>query len=369
MNLPPDDLPEGNDDRPFQATGMFINRGGFPFPAGSPPPPMAKERLSIAFLINPISGGGIGKIVFNQLPEIMASFGFKAGEWKAELTEAGRLEEQTDSLLASARKVIAVGGDGTIGFVLNRMRLTELHDTEIGLIPLGTGNDLGRSLGIFRIYDQRGLLACVKRLLKAQCALFDLWDVNGSLTMASYISLGMDAAVLHDFDVARKGGKIPKGSLFNRLYYVKAFLQRSTYRISGPCTLTMATASGEEKVELKGSLCCLIGNINSYAAGAKPFPWARFDDSLLEVVVFDKLWKFAAMVACSRALPRFARYMKRRVRVYQAGSVEITGSAGEFGQLDGEDITGFLKDSGRLVVKPARQVQLLDLRSAFFSLF
>src|SRR6185436_3093029 len=157
--------------------------------------------LAIAFLINPISGGGIGRRVFHQLPEIMDSFGFKRTDWKAELTESNRLEEQTDALLASAHKVIAVGGDGTIGFVLNRLRLKDVEDTEIGLIPLGTGNALGRSLGVFRIYDQRGLLACVKRILKAQCARFDLWDVNGRLTMASYVSLGMDAAILHDFDV------------------------------------------------------------------------------------------------------------------------------------------------------------------------
>src|SRR6185436_1943744 len=158
-------------------------------------------RLAIAFLINPISGGGIGRRVFHQLPEIMDSFGFQPSEWKAELTESSRLEEQTDDVLASARKVIAVGGDGTIGFVLNRLRLGAVEETEIGLIPLGTGNDLGRSLGVFRIYDERGLLACVKRILKAQNAVFDLWDVNGSLTMASYVSLGMDAAILHDFDV------------------------------------------------------------------------------------------------------------------------------------------------------------------------
>lgn len=326
-------------------------------------------RLSIAFLINPISGGGVGKRVFNQLPEIMDSFGFRADDWRAELTEAARLETQTDQLLASARKVIAVGGDGTIGFVLSRLRAQDLHDTEIGLIPLGTGNDLGRALGIFRIYDERGLLACVKRLLKAQCARFDLWDLNGKLTMASYVSLGMDAAVLHDFDVARKAGKIPTGSLFNKLFYVKAFMQRSRCRVKGGCALSIWTAKGEERVELGGSICCVIGNINSYAAGARVFPSARFDDHTLEIAVFDKLWKYSLLVGITRALPRFAKLMGRHIRLYRAYSAEITGGGGEFCQVDGEDITGFLKESGRLDIRPSRQVLLLDLRRAFFSLF
>ena len=326
-------------------------------------------RLAIAFLINPISGGGIGKRVYHQLPEIMESFGFAREDWKAELTETGRLEEQTDSLLASARKVIAVGGDGTIGFLLNRLRLKELSGTEVGLIPLGTGNDLGRALGVFRIYNQRGLLACVKRLIKAQCVRFDLWDVNGTLTMASYLSLGMDAAVLHDFDGARKRGKIPKGSLFNRLFYVRAFLERSPYRISGNVSLLINGPNGEERVDLKGSLCCLVANVNSYAAGAHPFRSARFDDLALEIAIFDQLWKYALAVSVSRLFPRFARYMANHVRLYQARALEIIGAEGEFCQLDGEDITSCLRQTGRLVIRPGRQVQLLDLRRAFFSLF
>jgi diacylglycerol kinase family enzyme len=325
-------------------------------------------RIAIAFLINPISGGGVGKRVFNQLPEIMDSFGFRPGDWKAELTEADKLERQTDNLLSSARKVIAVGGDGTIGFVLNRLRQQNLRETEIGLIPLGTGNDLGRALGVFRIYNERGLLACVKRLLKAQSVRFDLWDINGRLTMASYVSLGMDAAVLHDFDVARKGGKIPKGSLFNKLFYVKAFTSRSPHRISGKCVMVLETGKGKMSIPLDGSLCCVISNINSYAAGARVFPSARFDDRTLEVAVFDQLWKYSLLVGMTRLIPRFAKLMGSHIRLYRAKSLEVIGS-GEFCQLDGEDITGFLKESGRLVIKPSRQVLLLDLRRAFFSLF
>lgn len=333
------------------------------------PAAQARARLSIAFLINPISGGGIGRTVFHQLPEIMESFGFSREEWRAELTESGRLAEQTDSLLASARKVIAVGGDGTIGFVLNRLRLNRVEETEIGLIPLGTGNDLGRALGVFRIYNQRGLLACVKRILKAECATFDLWDVNGNLTLASYLSIGMDAAILHDFDGARKRGKIPKGSLFNKLFYVKAFLERSAYRIAGDCSLLISEGGREKRIELTGSLCCLIGNINSYAAGAHPFPQARFDDRVLEVVIFDKLWKFSLLVAASRAFPRFARAFRSRLRIHQTRYVEVVAGPKEFCQLDGEDLTGLMRETGRLVIRPARQVQLLDLRQAFFSLF
>ncbi len=326
-------------------------------------------RFDLAFLINPISGGGIGNQVYRQLPEIMASFGFHVDSWRAELTEANRLTEQTDELLRNARKVIAVGGDGTIGFVLSRVRMLERPDTEIGLIPLGTGNDLGRNLGIFRIYSQKGLLACVKRLIRAESASFDLWDVSGHHTLAAYISLGMDAAILHDFDQARRHGRIPKGALFNQLYYLKAFISHLGHSIRPGPVLEMETPQGRVQVPLGGLRSCLISNINSYAAGSKPFAACRFDDGLLDVVLFEKLWQFILVTTITRVFRSFAKPMSKHLRCYQAYSLTIRGADGVFAQLDGEDITEFLKQHGGLMLRPLRKVRLLDLRRAFFDLF
>lgn len=43
----------------------------------------AISKLKYHFLINPISGGGEGKNVFQFLPEIMDSLGFARATWKA----------------------------------------------------------------------------------------------------------------------------------------------------------------------------------------------------------------------------------------------------------------------------------------------
>ncbi|MEO6097212.1 MAG: hypothetical protein ABIW76_16700, partial [Fibrobacteria bacterium] len=80
-------------------------------------------------------------------------------------------------------------------------------------------------------------------------------------------------------------------------------------------------------------------------------------------------WKYSLLVGITRAVPRFAKLMGGHIRLYRARSLEISGGGGEFCQLDGEDLTDFLKETGRLTIRPARQVMLLDLRRAFFSLF
>lgn len=341
-------------------------------------PADAKE---LAFLINPISGGGIGREVFRHLPEILDSFGVRREAWSAELTESSQLAEQTDRLLGNARRVIAVGGDGTIGFVLSRLRHRRRKDVEIGLIPLGTGNDLGRSLGVYGVYDQKGLLACVQRLLKAPAIRFDLWkvlsktqgveaeDPHADLTMASYISVGMDAAILHDFDQARKQGKLPKGAFFNKLYYVKAFCTRARYRMTQNATLRLWRKGMREEVNLQGALCCLIANIDSYASGARPFPEGRHDDKRLEVMVIRRLREYVILVTVSRIWPRAMRWLRGYLPLHQAEKIELHFTGPEFAQLDGEDISATIGSGRQIALEPAGHARLLDLRSSVFSLF
>ena len=55
--------------------------------------------LKFHFLINPISGGGQGKVIFEFLPEIMASMDYKQEEWKAEFTQAEGMREQIQQAL------------------------------------------------------------------------------------------------------------------------------------------------------------------------------------------------------------------------------------------------------------------------------
>ncbi len=318
----------------------------------------------LAFLINPVSGGGIGKNVFHRLGEILDSFGMERTVWTAELTEPTRFVEQTDELLLSSRKLIAVGGDGTLAVVLDRVRHLK-PATIIGLIPLGTGNDLSRVLGIYRVYGTKGLIACLKQLLKANSQPFDLWDVGGRATLVSYLSTGLDASVLHAFDQARKQKRLRGGLLGNQLFYLYAFFSRCRYRLPEGAMARIETVNGIADVPLQGRRSFLIANINSYAAGAHPFPSSRFDDGILEVAVFSSLWKYALMAAGSRLIPSLARlsprYYTRRITLFLPPGTPV--------QLDGEDLTPLIAQNSELTISFGTRVNLLDLRRSFYALF
>jgi hypothetical protein len=100
-------------------------------------------------------------------------------------------------------------------------------------------------------------------------------------------------------------------------------------------------------------------------AGARPVPGNRFDDGLLEVAVFDSLWRYALVTAGTRILPGLARWAG--VPRYHARAVTLDLPPGTPVQVDGEDCTGRLE--GVFSVTFAVRVRLLDLRRSFFALF
>lgn len=313
------------------------------------------------FLINPISGGGQGKVIYKFLPEIMESMNHADSEWKAEFTDKDRMEEQTREALANTETLIAVGGDGTVSAVLSTMLLSGFASkVKIGLIPLGTGNDLARVLHLYKPFVDRGLLFLVRRLLLARPRPFDLWQVNGKLAMANYFSGGIDARIAHDFNQDRATGVIASNSVFfNKLHYVRRFFADRSYHLKAT-KIRYVDETGEAKtVDISGNRTVIIGNIPSYASGSNPFFDSDMADGLLDLVIVPNMFNFLSSIAFG-SVPvigyLFKKFVQKSIKVQ---SVQIELDPQEFLQLDGEDVSGKLGD--QVVIKFASQVQMLSL--------
>ena len=286
------------------------------------------------FLINPVSGGGQGKVVFDFLPEIMRSMDFKEPEWEREFSVYEHFEEQVKNALENSERVIAVGGDGTATAVFSvLLQYAEFRHVEIGIIPLGTGNDLARVLNLYDALVDRGLLYIVRKLTAAKSRDFDLWKVNGKFAMANYFSAGIDARVAHDFNRDRKEGKIAGNSVIkNKLHYVKRFFADRNYRLKTG-ELRITDKSGEKKIiPLENSCSILVGNIPSYAGGNNPFGKSDIADGLCEVLRIKSIRCFikAILIGSGRS-------------AIKAKEIELDLAKDEFIQLDGEDLSGKLE--------------------------
>ena len=313
------------------------------------------------FLINPISGGGQGKVIFNFLPEIMESMGFTAQDWKAEFTQYERMKEQILEALSSTETLIAVGGDGTVSAVLSTMLASDFATkVKIGLIPLGTGNDLARVLHLYKPFVDQGLLFLVRRLLRASAVPFDIWKVNGTFALANYFSGGIDARIAHDFNQDRASGAISSSSVIaNKLHYVRRFFADRDYRLAQG-TLRYVDKYGKSHVlDLNGHRTLIVGNIPSFASGANPFFKADMADGFLEVVDVPNMPAFLLAIAIGNVPLLGYIFKKRFLKSLKVHSLEMTVRPGEFLQLDGEDMSGKLGD--KVTIEYAAQVQMLML--------
>lgn len=313
------------------------------------------------FLINPISGGAQGKVIFQFLPEIMASLNYSDDQWKAEFTVHEGMEEQIRGALASAETLIAVGGDGTVSAVLSQLLDSEYAKTvKIGLIPLGTGNDLARVLNLYKPYVDKGLLFLVRRLLQAEARPFDIWKVNDKIAFANYFSGGIDARIAHDFNRARSEGKFKSSSVVaNKVQYVKSFFADRSYKLM-PSKLSYVSRHGDTRhLDISEYRTVIVGNIPSFASGTNPFYKSDMADGLLEVVCVRNIAQFLLAFALG-TVPVLGTLVKRWcLRTHKVKSLNFEFSDNEFLQLDGEDLSG--KVGNQVKIDYACRVQILAL--------
>ena len=311
------------------------------------------------FLINPVSGGGQGKVIHKFLPEIMESMDFKSDEWKSEFTRKDGLNEQVLKALSSTETLVAVGGDGTVSSVLSIMLTSEDADrVQIGLIPLGTGNDLARVLGLYKPFADKGLLYLVRRLLMAKARPFDIWTVNGKYALANYFSAGIDARIAHDFNQDRAMGVISSNSVIaNKLHYVKRFFADRAYHLkSGWLSMVENTPELVENVDLTGHTTVIVGNIPSFASGANPFFKSDMADGYLEVVCVPNILLAIAV----GNIPVVGYILKKHLlKSRKVRSLTLDLADNEYIQLDGEDLSG--KVGRRVTIQFACQVHMLTL--------
>ena len=117
------------------------------------------------------------------------------------------------------RTVVALGGDGLIHEVVNGLMTRPAGDRpQLGVIPVGSGNDYARTLGVPEKVDR----AC-DLLLSACPQPADVGRVNGSF-FAETLSFGLDAAIALDTMERRKrtgrhGAALYMASGFDQLFH------------------------------------------------------------------------------------------------------------------------------------------------------
>ena len=230
--------------------------------------------------------------------------------------------------------MVVAGGDGSLHLVVARLHaLGELDDADLALVPLGTGNDLARALGIPLDPVEAARLA-----LTGTARPLDLLvsDAGGVAVNAVHLGVGAEAAQQASrFKPVLGPLAYPLGAAVAGLR-VKG--ERLRVEVDG-----QVLADGRRPVLMTG-----IGNGPGVGGGTPLLPHAVPDDGLLDVMVSFAVGPWAR-VRFGAALREGRHDASPYVRWARGRSVSVSGGPVEL-NADGE--VGDTVRSGTWRVEP-----------------
>ena len=210
--------------------------------------------------------------------------------------------------------VIIGGGDGTVNCALDALAEMKLP---LGIIPLGTANDLARTLQI-----PASIKTACDIIAKGQTRKIDLGRVNGKYFM-NVSSMGLSVSITRALDKKTK----KRWGVF--AYFVAAF---KVLLNSRPFIATIRSDTEEVKVR---TLQIAVGNGRYYGGGMLVAQDAAIDDDRLDLysLEVDKWWQMIPMLIAMR---RGEHDSLKRVRNLSSKHFVITSPKPHSINTDGE---------------------------------
>lgn len=152
--------------------------------------------MEVSCIVNPLSGGRKGERLIQALEGLNGQNGTKVKILR--LTWETPVEELEQAF--SGPKVLLAGGDGTVSGMLKYALESK---AEIGLLPLGTGNDLAKELGVFKLFSLERPEQIISFYESAASVPFTVWELlpqdGSAIYFCNYVSFGFDAKIVADF--------------------------------------------------------------------------------------------------------------------------------------------------------------------------
>nr|XP_032816104.1 diacylglycerol kinase zeta-like isoform X4 [Petromyzon marinus] len=282
-----------------------------PFAVKAVASPLVKP---LVVFINPKSGGNQGNKIMQSLMWLLNPrqvFDLGAGGPQ----EALELYRKVPNL-----RVLACGGDGTVGWILSVLdQLQIVPPPPVAILPLGTGNDLARTLNWGGGYTDEPISKVLSHVEEGATVQLDRWNLDvrpnpdvgrdeqeqGTSKLPldvfnNYFSLGFDARVTLEFHESREANPEKFNSRFrNKMFYAGAafsdFLQRSSRDLAKHVRVMCDGVDLTPKIQELKLQCIVFLNIPRYCAGTVPwgnpadhhdFEPQRHDDGYIEVIGF-----------------------------------------------------------------------------------
>ncbi len=147
---------------------------------------------TVSLFVNPKAGRGRAGRRFQRIKQLFVNGGIAIHA--TESRSAGDLEEAvTKSVNAGTKRVVVVGGDGSIHEALNGILQADAS-ASLGIVPAGTGNDFAKACGIPLDWDHATRLLIERLVSCAPTRAIDVGRMNDRY-FANGAGIGFDARV------------------------------------------------------------------------------------------------------------------------------------------------------------------------------
>ncbi|MCH4891241.1 diacylglycerol kinase family lipid kinase [Acidaminobacter sp. JC074] len=223
----------------------------------------------IKFIINPAAGHGESKetlnLIHNRFQKEQIAYSISISGYEGHIEKIAK-----EAVQEGYTDVVAVGGDGTVLEAFNGIFNSE---TNLGIIPAGTGNDFVRMIDIGNNFEK-----ALEKVIEGQVKKVDIGLVNDTHFL-NVVAMGIDGDIVN---LTEKVKKFLKGST---AYIYSTFSSLLKYK----CKNVLINIDG---LELKREVYLVaVGNGKYFGGGMMITPGAEIDSENFELVIINKMSK------------------------------------------------------------------------------
>ncbi|MFF1254768.1 lipid kinase [Pseudarthrobacter sp. NPDC058329] len=277
---------------------------------------VAREARSAAVVIN--AGSRRGAAAHELVLDTLQKAGVPISSVHRVLSGA-ELAQTLDQVVADGHDLVVVGGgDGTVSFAAGRVAGT---DVMLGVLPLGTANDLARTLEI-----PNNLAEACAAVADGKVVDIDLGRASGQ-PFLNVASVGLSVGVT---EALSPGLKRTIGPLAYAVATLRAYSRHKPFRAR------LEFPEGDhETLELEDVLQVAVGNGRHYGGGNMVSPTAGIDDHLLDIYAIPA-GRLRDHVSIARLLKDGSFVKHERVYHLTSRSVRLVTEPPLSVNLDGE---------------------------------
>ncbi|MEN3011034.1 MAG: diacylglycerol kinase family protein [Candidatus Bipolaricaulaceae bacterium] len=267
---------------------------------------------TIPVILNPVAGRGSAGERVEEVRRAFAAVGLRAEILRTE--GPGQATELACALCGrGAEVVVAAGGDGTVNEVAQALVGTK---TALAVLPLGSGNDFARALGL-----PMALEKAVEVLARGRKRRVDVGEANGRYYLNA-LGMGIDGQIAHHY----RRHRFLRGEL--------GYLLATVFEVLRFRPFGVEVRAGEER--FCGELLAVAAMNGPWAGGGFCLaPQARPDDGLLDLALLGHYPRLVRLMVLPKT--RDGSYLRlARARLLRTAQVRVYADRPLFVHADGE---------------------------------